>query len=559
MRRNATNLHRGIAVSNDESVTYPAPILHGMKLQGQLNDKNELYEGIAQTLRNKDHSRGQEADKGSPHCMARQSFSWTRGRTVEVGLFASDSQYGFADEATYQPASKLHISCYADTEEAKKANTPAKVSVVLETRASGLRYSDGNQFTWPGGWDGETHIEGTFVQIQSSYGEDVWTVWCRAYELLNSFVETDWLASLYSQTVFETLRVGSLETHHRHHRDTLMAVNEVIGQAGSLFVYDGDDCSETVLYERGHSLLHRVQSSDFQLLGFQSEVRFTHDGRRFGVDLNDCAVKTYEHKGAKAVGADSPLAHPKTESVLLGWFPAPAFDALLEVSTTILHAFLAWGGVEREDLIEDEFYVPKDRPLVTTPVPTEYVEGLMSYYESESLRNTLIGELFHRRTMSKFDIVTSLLFWSRHSKHGSTGVTYQALSEKTGLAQETLRKHVRDLENLGVVKRVRSGRTFIAISRASRDLLKKLVLPSAQTVGDVLSKVKERATIRRAKREGSNKSEGLDSTTEDAGLDQLQEVEENWQYLAQTEYSPEEIIALIRAGRLSPKDILIRK
>jgi DNA-binding transcriptional ArsR family regulator len=192
-------------------------------------------------------------------------------------------------------------------------------------------------------------------------------------------------------------------------------------------------------------------------------------------------------------------------------------------------------------------------------VPTEYVEGLMSYYESESLRNTLIGELFHRRTMSKFDIVASLLFWSRHSKHGSTGVTYQALSEKTGLAQETLRKHVRDLENLGVVKRMRSGRSFIAISRASRDLLKKLVLPSAQTVGDVLSKVKERATIRRAKREGSSKSEASDSTTGDAALDQLHEAEENWQYLAQTEYSPEEIIALIRAGRLSPKDILIRK
>jgi DNA-binding Lrp family transcriptional regulator len=306
-------------------------------------------------------------------------------------------------------------------------------------------------------------------------------------------------------------------------------------------------------------LLHRVQSSDFQLLGFQSEVSFTHHGRHFGLGLNDCAVKTYEHKGSKAVGAESPLAHPKTESVLLGYFPAPAFDSLVEVSTTILHAFLAWAGVESQDLIEDEFYSPKDRPPVTTPVPTEYVEGLMSYYESESLRNTLIGELFHRKTMSKFDIVATLLFWSNHTKHGSTGITYRALSEKTGLAQETLRKHVRELENLGVVKRIRGGRTFISVSRVTRDILRKLVLPSAQTIGDVLSKVKKRASIRRAHREGSSSDEVADSTSDDAVSDQIRVAGENWQYLVQTEYSPEDIVEMIRAGRLSPDDILVRR
>jgi DNA-binding Lrp family transcriptional regulator len=192
-------------------------------------------------------------------------------------------------------------------------------------------------------------------------------------------------------------------------------------------------------------------------------------------------------------------------------------------------------------------------------VPTEYVEGLMSYYESESLRNTLIGELFHRKTMSKFDIVATLLFWSNHTKHGSTGITYRALSEKTGLAQETLRKHVRELENLGVVKRIRGGRTFISVSRVTRDILRKLVLPSAQTIGDVLSKVKKRASIRRANREGSSNDEVADSTSDDAASDQIRVAEENWQYLVQTEYSPEDIVEMIRAGRLSPDDILVRR
>jgi DNA-binding transcriptional ArsR family regulator len=215
--------------------------------------------------------------------------------------------------------------------------------------------------------------------------------------------------------------------------------------------------------------------------------------------------------------------------------------------------------VEPEDLIEDDFYSPQDRPLVTTPVPTEYVEGLVSYYESDTLRNTLIGELFHRKTMSKFDIVASLLFWSSHSNHGSSGVTYRALAEKTGLAQETLRKHVRELENLGVVKRIRSGRTFIAISRTSRDVLRKLVLPTAQTIGDVLSKVRERASIRRARREETGTNEASDASDDEVTPDQLREAKRNWQYLEQTEYSPEDIAEQIRTGRLSPDDILIRK
>jgi hypothetical protein len=171
------------------------------------------------------------------------------------------------------------------------------------------------------------------------------------FELLSSFIDTEWLADVFSQTVFETLRVGAIETHHRHDRDTLMAVNEMIGQGGSLLVHDGEDCSEVVLYERSHSLLHRVQSSDFQLLGFQSEVDFTYGGQTFTTELNDCAVKTYEHKAAKVVSPENPLAHPKTESILLGWFPAPALDSLVQISTTILHAFLKWSGIECQDFI----------------------------------------------------------------------------------------------------------------------------------------------------------------------------------------------------------------
>ncbi|WP_139835065.1 winged helix-turn-helix transcriptional regulator [Halorubrum ezzemoulense] len=559
MKKNATDQHRGIAVSNEDTVTYPAPILHGLKLQGQLNDDNRLYEHSKRVLSTNNTHQGKDADKDCPHRMARKSFSWTNGQVVEVGLFSSSSQYGTVNEGEYIPVPKLHINCYADAEEDIKADVPAKLSIVLEKRVSGLQYEDENEFTWPGGWDGETHVEGTFIQIQSSYGKDVWTLWCRAFELLSSFIDSEWLSNVFSQTVFETLRVGTIETHHRHDRETLMAVNEMIGQAGSLLVHDGEDCSEVVLYERGHSLLHRVQSSDFQLLGFRSEIDFTYRGQTFTTDLNDCAVKTYEHKAAKVVSPENPLAHPKTESILLGWFPAPALESLVQISTTILHAFLKWSGIECQDFIGDDYYSPEERPPVTTRVPTEYMRGLRTYYESEKLRHTLIGELYHKRTKSKFDIIASLLFSSSHSKHGSSGVTYQALAQKTGLAQETLRKHVRELENLGVVKRMRSGRTFIAISRASRDMLRKLVVPSARNIGDVLSKVKERASIRRTDRDDAGKNEAQNSVREEIEPNQLHEAQENWQCLTQTEYEPEEIMKQIRTGRLSPDDIFIRK
>jgi hypothetical protein len=106
---------------------------------------------------------------------------------------------------------------------------------------------------------------------------------------------------------------------------------------------------------------------------------------------------------------------------------------------------------------------------------------------------------------------------------------------------------------------MRSGRTFIAVSRASRDMLKNIVAPAARTIGDVLSKVKERASIRRADRENSKKDDTPGSAGDDVSPEQLREAQENWQCLAQTEYGPADIMEQIQAGRLSPDDILIRK
>ncbi|OSP07324.1 hypothetical protein B9H04_08200 [Halorubrum ezzemoulense DSM 17463] len=90
-------------------------------------------------------------------------------------------------------------------------------------------------------------------------------------------------------------------------------------------------------------------------------------------------------------------------------------------------------------------------------------------------------------------------------------------------------------------------------------MLRKLVVPSARNIGDVLSKVKERASIRRTDRDDAGKNEAQNSVREEIEPNQLHEAQENWQCLTQTEYEPEEIMKQIRTGRLSPDDIFIRK
>lgn len=560
MRTNESNVDRGIAVSNTDIAEYPAPALHRIEMQGQLDDNNDLFDTVSQSLERLDRQRGVTADKDTPHRISRQSFSWTSSQPVEVGLFASNSQCGYLTGAGYNSSQKLHIGCYSSIESGRKTTHPVRVSVVLERRSSELVYPDGNAFTWAKGWDGSTHIAGTRLRIVSTYAANPELIWRRAFELLGALVDSHQLAELYAKTEYTTLRVGGVETYHRHHNKTLLGVSDTIHQTAGLLVWSEEDCKEHLSLERGERLLHRLQSPHFGLLGFDMTIQFEHKGARYTDDISDAVVKVYEHLEASRLPSGHSLTHPKSEVKIHGWYPAPAFETVVRRATTILHAYLAWGGVEASDLVTDDHYTPDDHELVTTPLPTEYLTRLDRYYRSDQIRDTAIGHLFHRQTMAPHDIIATLLFRSSSSRYGSSSLPYDALVEHTGLAKETVRRHVRKLEELNLVKRVRSHKMYVALCKESRNVLRELVLPAKRTVGKVMDEVRNRALARHERRDASNEDDDDESSNlEVVTPAERRDAEEHWVSISRMDYLPEDLPELVRDGVISRDDIYLRK
>ncbi|MYL66625.1 hypothetical protein [Halorubrum distributum] len=434
------------------------------------------------------------------------------------------------------------------------------MSVVLERRSPDLVYPDGNTFTWPKGWDGSTHVAGTRLRIVSTYATNPELIWQRAFELLGTLVNDGQLAELYAKTEYPTLRVGGIEAYHRHHKDTLLGVSDTIHQTAGLLVWSEEDCKEHLSLERGESLLHRLQSPHFGLLGFDMTIDFAYNGTRYTEDLSDAVVKIYEHLEAPRLPSGHPLTHPKSEVKIHGWYPAPAFETVVRRATTVLHAYLAWGGVRVSDLIADDHYSPGDHKLVTTPLPTEYLTRLGRYYQSEQIRATAIGHLFHRQTMAPHDIIATLLFRSSSDRYGSSSLPYDALVEHTGFSKETVRRHVRKLEGLNLVKRVRSHKMHVALCKESRNVLRELVLPAKQTVGKVMDEVRSRALSRQQQRDAPNEDDNDESPNIGAVTPtERRDAEEHWVSICQMDYLPEELPELVRDGVISIDDIYLRK
>ena len=498
---------------HSQQITFVEGQSHGVTIHVQLNDDNDLYNKLVDAQRRLNNERGQNATSHNPHYLGDIDASWTDG-IDELGFFSTGVEYGHETRSgsfTQYYAQVLNL--YDSVDDSRIANNPAKRRLEVHKRSDDLVYSDGNEYSWPSGWiTGDRH-EGTHLKIQASYVDNPGNAIADAFELLEAsgLLKSHELQSV-KRPITETVRFSGLESHHRvdnlHEHDAI----ETLRDSARLISSEGDGRIHGDI-EKGHHQIYGVETTNIHALGFDSTVEWTYRGDSYKSEIDKHYLKCYRHKNAELFGQTDPRAHPKIETKAHGGFPGPAWNAVKEHLDAILNAHTAdWAGIPETGLVEDKYHDGPEQEAITTDSPTEYRVNLKDYFASDGLKKDIIEILVNNRTKSAHDILYTIIRLGRP-------VTYAELKDETGLTKRTIRKWVKEIEELGVVEREFSGQMFVRMSDFVRDHLRGF-LEAMKPTGDVKRAIRRRKHERIEERKtDSSATDGPTVAMTDGGTD----------------------------------------
>jgi len=504
-----------------ESKVFSRGTTHGCDIWLQIDDNGRLHREISSLCRNLDRSTGHASSSDNPHKLGRLNGNWTAGSDYQdIGLFPSGVEYGSQSNSGNWTQNDCHVLNLYDSicqGTSGIANNARKLRVEVHERADGLVYEDGNEYSWPAGWQTEQQYEGTAIRIQASYVFDLYETIRHAFEYLLVAFSKARVKRYARDIIHETVRFSGLELHHRHHLRTKDATVQTLRDSARLVVSGDASGKEKATVERGHYQVYAFSTTNLEAIGFDTDITYelpTGESRTASVPKH--YLKEYMHKEAHSFSDSHALAHPKLEVKHRGAFPAPAWDAMVEHLHEVLHAHVDWAGISEDDLISDEWYTPGEP--IETATPEDYKIKLREYFESDGLQRTVIGMLFERQTMAIHDILHLVVRNSRNNR-----ISYDELAELTGLSKSTIGGHVAELEGHQLVSRDHQGRAgmWVTVTEYAKKKVGGL-LDKMRTCGDVLrniaSRKKQRKTDapakRRAQEEAQQKSESeSDSST----------------------------------------------
>jgi len=491
-----------------QSIQYPEGQSHGVTVYVQLNDDNALYESLTDAQRDLNNERGENGTSQNPHCLGTIEASWTDGKD-ELGFFSSGAKYGKKTDHGITQFYKQHLSLYEDTSEAKKANNPAKIDLRVHKRSDELVYTkDGNELTWPAGWQTGHRYEGTLLKIQASYINHPSEAIAHAFELIEA---SDLLSGhelrQAKDPIGETIRFRAPESHHRFHQNhktdavnTLLDSAKLVGSVGSGSL-KGD-------IEKGHYQIFAFENDRIDFLGFDDTIEWEYKGETYTKTVDSHYMKVYQLSNAEHYPTSDPRAHPKIEVEARGAYPAPAWDAVKKHLDTILNAHTAdLAGVPKSGLVEDMYHDGSNQEEIVTQSPADYRNILQNYYKSTGLKKDIFSLLVNNRTDSAKDILYTLIRLGRP-------LTYDELKEETGLTKGTIQKWVRELEDLAIVYRERDAVVvdhhtqscmFISMTDFVREQLRDFI-EKLKPAGDVKREIKRRKQERIEARESTSES-----------------------------------------------------
>lgn len=411
---------------------------------------------------------------------------------------------------------------------------PWALSLRVEPQRRDLVYRDGNPLTLPYG-------EGTLVKIQSTWAETGQELERRMIDVLSDAVDAD-AQELLESRVDDSRRVQKCEAHVRAEISEKPQLVETVEQSKQLIAYGGGseiDAHQTRMRE---GYLEAVVESDrWDLLGFGD--------LEYRVEL-----KLYQAAGWHKIAADQPGHHPKLEASLAGVDDGKLphvdqWDQVLGKLRGIVSSHLEWADVDRADLVADDYFDGPAAPEYTYSHPVGRREQLRERYESVSTE--IYREATKANTKAVYDILRVVA--------ETDGATYDQLEERVGLARSSIRRHVRRLQEAGVVDRI--GNPVIVVFPSlevlenAREIL-RTIYPD-ETIDDMNERAQERQE-RREELDDPAPDVGASDDGSSADSDDGSGSSSSWRYLADVELDGPRLATALEREYLGETDVRIR-
>lgn len=481
--------------SDSKTIQYPEGESHGVTVYVQLNDDNSLYESLTESQRELNNQRQTNADSDRPHYLGTIDASWTGGQD-EIGFFSTKVQYGQMRASGFSRYYAQVLNLYDDVSEGKIANNPAKRRIEVHKREPGLCYKDGNEFTWPEGWQTGHRYSGSLLKIQASYVDQIGEAISDAFELIEATgLLSDAQLREAKNPIHETVRFSGLESHHRIHETHEKDAIDTLRDSARLVSTEGDG-KEKATIEKGHHQIYSFRNDRIDFLGFDTSVEWEYRGDAYDDDIDQHYLKVYRHTNADQFANSDPRAHPKIEVKADGAYPGPAWDAVKEHLDTVLNAHTAdFAGVPKTGLVEDTYHDGSDQDEIVTESPGGYRSRLKGYYKSTGLKKQVYALILNNRTKAAKDILYTLIRLGRP-------VAYDELKAEVGLTKRTIKKWVRRMEDIGIVSRQMDACMFVQMTDIVREHLRGFI-DKIIPVGDTKRKIKQRREERIESREST--------------------------------------------------------
>jgi DNA-binding MarR family transcriptional regulator len=407
---------------------------------------------------------------------------------------------------------------------------PVAMHVEIMPQYPGMVYKSGDELALP-------HGEGSRMLAWTTWAESASEIERRAYDVLRAAYGPDVL-DIERDRVEDSRRVPKAEAHLRFDVEKKGAVVETVNDSKDLIDYGGVAEIEARSRRQREGWLECIVESDrWDSLGF-AEKPFSTE------------VKVYQHSNWDSFSEDDPLHHPKLEASFAGVDRGPLphvseFDDVLDHLRRIVATHSLWAGVERGNLVADDYF---DGPAATPwsfERPTGRREMLRQRYED--VATTVFMEAASKLTTAVHDVLSVVV--------QENGATYDQLVEKTGLARSTVRYHVARLAEKSVLKRVGNPVVVCFESWNLRDRAREKIREARpdRTREDIADDAEQR----RQRRNGDEDAEEVEPDDLE-GSDDVDDGRIGFRYLAGLDVDLESIRDEYHDGRLDGEDIRIR-
>ncbi|EMA27317.1 winged helix-turn-helix domain-containing protein [Halobiforma nitratireducens] len=527
-------------VTGSEADTFPRPRAHGAAVMNHFADVDDPQADRGDergTLYDRSLSYWREhvGDRDLEPHIAVEDFDadWLPDGDYALVLTSSRWKAGTGRGDDYRAYYEQHLKLREwgpedDDGERPLRKPPLALHVEIMPQFRDMVYQSGDPLECPYG-------EGTRLLAWTTWAEDPFEIERRMYDALRAVYGTD--AVDLDDRVDDARRISKAEAHIRFDIDKKGTAVETLEQSKALIDWGGHSEIEAHQQRKKEGWLEALVESDrWHLLGFEPQ--------RYSTE-----VKIYQANQWHKKPRSDPLHHPKLEAsyagVDHGELPhVSEWDDLLDHLRSVVATHARWAGIERSDLVEDDFFDGPASPPWKFERPTGRREMLRERYED--LATDIYREALKESTTAVYDILRVIA--------ENDGATYDVLEDRTGLARSTIRYHVRRLAETGVVSREGNPVMVFFVSQVvlerAREILREVHpddTPEQQT---------ERAEERRKQRESDG--DQVDADDEDGDETDSETETIGFEYLERLGASIHDVAFLLEREQLDDRDVRVR-